>query len=91
MRSCNGIRRWIAIGGTALCLGSAACDPVLDVEGAFFPGWMVCILVAIALTVLLRFVFARLRIETSLGPLLIVYPSLTAGLALLLWLALYRT
>jgi YtcA family len=68
----------------------AACDPLVDVAGAFFPGWMVCILVAIASTTLLRHFLSRAQLEPSLGPLLIIYPSLAATIALVLWLGLYR-
>jgi YtcA-like protein len=87
----GGMKRWTTAGGATLVCCSGGCDPIFDVEGAYFPGWMLCILVAIALTVLLRFVFVRARIEESLGPLLIIYPSLMAGLTLLLYLALYRS
>ncbi len=74
---------------TAL-LPCAACDPLVDVAGAFFPGWMLCTLAGIAATVLVRYLLARARIEPSLGPLLVVYPSLAATIALALWLGFYR-
>ena len=68
----------------------AGCAPLVDVAGAFFPAWMLCILIGIAATVLLREVLARTRLEASLGPLLVVYPSLAAAISLFLWLVLYR-
>jgi YtcA family len=71
-------------------LTCTACDPLLDVAGAFFPAWLLCILVAIVLTALLRVVLARTRLEPSLGPLLVIYPSLAATIALALWLGFYR-
>jgi hypothetical protein len=52
---------------------------------------MLCILLGIGSTVCLRYVFARARLEPWLGPLLIVYPSLSALIALALWLVLYRS
>ncbi len=83
------------LGWTALVLAPAfvacaACDPLVDVAGAFFPGWMVCILLAIASTALVRHFLSRTQLEPSLGPLLIVYPSLAATIALALWLGFYR-
>jgi hypothetical protein len=83
------------VGGGVLVLAAAfvpfpACDPLVDVAGAFFPGWMLCILCGIALTVLVRQILWRARIEPFLGPLLVVYPSLAAAIALVLWLELYR-
>jgi hypothetical protein len=71
-------------------LPCVACDPLVDVAGAFFPAWMLCILGGIAATVLVRYVLSRTRLESSLGPLLIVYPSLAATIALALWLGFYR-
>jgi hypothetical protein len=71
-------------------LSCAACDPLVDVAGAFFPAWLLCILVAIVLTALLRVVLARTRLEPWLGPLLVIYPSLAAAIALALWLGFYR-
>jgi hypothetical protein len=68
-----------------------AWDPLVDVAGAFFPAWMVCILAGIAFTVVARYVLSRTHLEPSLGPLLLVYPSLAVTIALALWLGLYRT
>jgi YtcA-like protein len=68
----------------------AACAPLVDVAGAFFPAWMFCILVGVTATVLLRQLFARMRLEASLGPLLLVYPSLAAAISLALWVIVYR-
>jgi hypothetical protein len=71
-------------------MACAACDPLVDVAGAFFPGWMVCVLLGIASTALVRQLLLRAQLEPSLGPLLIVYPSLATTIALVLWLGLYR-
>ena len=75
----------------AAFLPGATCNPLFDVAGAFFPGWMLCILAGIAATVFLRYVLAKTRLEPSLGPLLLVYPCLAALIALALWLGLYRS
>jgi hypothetical protein len=69
---------------------SASCDPLIDVAGAFFPAWILCIAIAIVATALLRLVFARARIEPSLGPLVIIYPSLATAIALGSWLIFFR-
>src|SRR2546427_82192 len=36
--------------GAALILCTAACDPVLNVAGSFFPAWMVAMVVVVGLT-----------------------------------------
>ena len=71
-------------------LACTSCDPLIDVAGAFFPAWMLCILVAIAATVLLRFVFARTGLEPNLGPLIFIYPSLATAIAFACWVLIYR-
>jgi hypothetical protein len=71
-------------------LACVACDPLVDVAGAFFPGWMLCILAGVAATVLVRYLFSRAGLEPSLGPLIVIYPSLAATIALALWLGFYR-
>ena len=78
---------WYAI---ALAFGCSSCDPLIDVAGAFFPAWILCIFVAIAATALLRVAFARTGIERSLGPLVIVYPSLATALAFGCWVIFFR-
>ena len=72
----------------ALC--AAACDPIVNIEGSFFPAWMLCIIVGIGLTVALRYVFVLLRLEPHLGPPVLIYPSLGLLLAMVTWLVLYR-
>jgi len=72
---------------TLLC---ASCDPLIDVAGAFFPAWILCIAVAIAATVLLRVVFARAGIEPSLGPLLLIYPCLATAISFACWVLFFR-
>jgi hypothetical protein len=76
--------------GAATLLGSG-CDPIVNVQGSFFPAWIVCMAVGLVLTVALRQLFAVIRIEPHLGPLLLIYPSLWTLLTLAMWLALYRT
>jgi hypothetical protein len=97
-RSCERTRRAqrtrldgaAASASAAVLAPCAGCAPLVDVAGAFFPAWMLCILAGIAATVLFREVLARARLESSLGPLLVVYPSLAAAISLFLWIVLYR-
>ena len=41
-------------------------------------------------TILLRFLFAALRLERNLGPLVLVYPCLLLLLSCLAWLVLFQ-
>ena len=78
-------------GAAVLALVGAGCDPTLNVEGSFFPAWIVSMVIGLALTLVVRYVFAVARLEPHLGPLLLIYPSLGLLLTLLTWLVLYRT
>jgi len=61
--------------------------PSFDILGSFFPAWLVCLVVAILLTVVSRALLSR-YVEI-VWPVL-VYPSLAAVFTFALWLALFR-
>jgi hypothetical protein len=61
--------------------------PSFDILGSFFPAWLVCLVLAILLTVVSRMLLNR---HVQIAWPVLVYPSLTAVFALLSWLALFR-
>ncbi len=67
----------------------AGCEraPSFNIVGSFFPAWLLCLVVAVLLTVVSRTLLNR-YVEI-VWPVL-VYPSLTAIFALASWLALFR-
>ena len=67
----------------------AGCSraPSVDVLGSFFPAWLVCFIVAIVLTALVRLALWRLQIKVALP--ILVYPSLAAVFTFALWLIFY--
>jgi hypothetical protein len=83
-------RRPVAAPWLALTLFSSGCDPTFNLWGSMFPAWVSCLLVAVVLAVLARIGLARAGLETHLGPLVVVYPSLLVLLACLSWLFLFR-
>jgi hypothetical protein len=74
-----------------LVLVTAGCDPIVNIGGTFFPGWMVAILIGSALTVAVRYLFVITRLEPHLGPLALIYTSLGLLLSVVSWLILYRS
>jgi len=78
-------------GAVVLALVVVGCDPTLNIEGSFFPAWIVAMVMGLALTLVARYVFALLRLEPHLGPLVLIYPSLGLLFTLVTWLVLYRT
>src|SRR5262245_26776490 len=69
----------------------SGCDPILNIGGTFFPGWMAAILIGSALTVAIRYVFVFTGLEPHVGPLALIYTSLGVLLSVVSWLILYRS
>jgi hypothetical protein len=69
-------------------LASCSRAPSFDILGSFFPAWLVCLAVAILLTVFARWVLLRLHVALVLP--ILVYPSLTVLFAFVLWLVFFR-
>jgi len=70
---------------------AAACDPVVDIAGAFFPGWLAAVLIGAGLTAAIRYLFVVTRLEPHLGPPALIYASLGLLLITASWLVLYRS
>jgi len=88
----SGSRRARALLAAAVLAPVAAgCDPVINVFGSFFPAWVVCMVVGIALTIAIRPLLVVLGLERHLGPLLLIYPSLGLLLTMLTWLVFFRS
>ncbi|MGZ5052637.1 MAG: YtcA family lipoprotein [Methylobacter sp.] len=76
---------------TALVLSLllTACDPMVSLEGSFWPAWIICILAGLAASMLLMWQFIRLRLAPYLGPPLLIAPSLWALCSFVIWLLFY--
>jgi hypothetical protein len=61
--------------------------PSFNIVGSFFPAWLLCLVVAVLLTVVSR---ALLNRYVEIVWPVLVYPSLTAIFALASWLVLFR-
>jgi YtcA family len=62
--------------------------PSFDILGSFFPAWLVCLLLALLLTIGVRWLLMRVGVVLSIPVL--TYPSLIALFTLSLWLAFFR-
>lgn len=72
----------------ALVLTGCGRAPSFDILGSFFPAWLVCLALGIAVTVAARWLLSRLPLVIALPVL--TYPSLTALFSFAVWLALFR-
>jgi hypothetical protein len=63
--------------------------PSVDVLGSFFPVWMFCIGAGILLTLAVRFLLIRVKLDGEVGPRVIVYPGMVALFACAIWLGCF--
>jgi len=85
----NAIRRSVCAALVPALLLMTGCGraPSFDILGSFFPAWLLCLVIAILLTVISRVLLSR-YVEI-VWPVL-TYPSLTAVFTFALWLVLFR-
>ncbi|MCE3236351.1 MAG: hypothetical protein K0Q50_2542 [Vampirovibrio sp.] len=71
--------------------GLSGCQrgPSVDIFGSFFPVWFFCLLGGFTLTFIARSLLVRTRLDQDIGPLVIVYPCLTALFSSVLWLIFF--
>ncbi len=66
-----------------------ACDPMLSLQGSFWPAWIICILSGLAASMLLMWQLVHYRLAPHLGPPLLIAPSLWALCTFSIWLVFY--
>jgi hypothetical protein len=81
-------RAWSAILLMSVMVASCARAPSFDILGSYFPAWLVCLALALLLTVLARAFLLRLQIEVTAPAVL--YPSLLAIFTFSQWLIFLR-
>ncbi len=72
-----------------LALQLVACDPLLSIQGSFWPPWIVCMVVGVALTVVASQLFYWMKLDPYLGHPLLIYTSLWALFTFATWLLGY--
>jgi YtcA family len=72
-----------------LCAGCSRA-PSINVLGSFFPAWMVCIIAAVVLAFVARFLLLKFQLESEVGNLGLFYPCVVIFLACALWLLFFR-
>ena len=84
LRDSRSVKHQLLVFLIALQLAGCSRAPSFDVLGSFFPAWLVCFIVAIVLTSLVRLALVRLHMKVALP--ILVYPSLAAVFTFGLWL-----
>ncbi len=83
--------RCCRVPSTAALLSMTSCDraPAFNILGSYFPSWMLCMFVAVVLTVIVRLLVRHFGVENRLEPLVATYPCLTACFAFSTWLLFF--
>ncbi|HKD86582.1 MAG TPA: YtcA family lipoprotein [Terriglobales bacterium] len=88
-------RGWVGVVALAVSIAvtllAAGCSraPSFNLLGSFFPAWLLCGALGIALTVVARVVFVRTNFEKELAPLILVYPCLALFFTFTIWLLFF--
>jgi len=84
----NGLRLCALL--PTILLAGCTRAPSVDIIGSFFPGWLICLTIAVLLVFVVRWVLVKFRLESEVGPLALFYPSLVTLLTSALWLLYFR-
>ena len=75
-------------GSAASLIGLVGCSsaPTQNILGSYFPSWMICALVGIGATIVVRQFLVATGIDKALPAPLVVYLALTVAFAFATWL-----
>ena len=77
----------LAVLGGLLFLPGCSC--IQEIGGAYFPAWLLSILIGWVLTAIVRFIFVKIGIDGWLKPRSIGYPALGVFFTLLIYLLFF--
>jgi hypothetical protein len=83
--------RWVRAGMSApgcvvLVLAGCSSAPSRNILGSYFPSWMICALVGMGATVVLRLVLTKLGIDAELPIPIVTYLAFATAVSLGMWL-----
>lgn len=76
--------QWVTL--TLIAVFLAGCDPLVSLQGSFWPPWIIVMVAALPLTWLISQLFDRLGIADFIRPPLLIYPTLWALITFICWL-----
>ena len=85
----TGLIPWLLVSVSG-CGRAGFHSPAIDVLGSYFPAWMICMLIGLALTLIARLLLAALKLDTWLRPAPLIYPCLMVVFTMAVWLAFFQ-
>lgn len=67
-------------------LAGCSSAPSRNILGSYFPSWMVCVLVALGLTALVRAILIKTGVDAAVPAPLVVYLAMTVAFTFAMWL-----
>ncbi len=71
-------------------LGGCAHSPTVDVVGSYFPAWMLCIIVGLVITIIVRLLLIGFGIYPHLRLKPLVFSCMTIFFTLAVWLVVFK-
>jgi hypothetical protein len=65
-------------------------SPTIDIVGSYFPAWVLCIVLGLALTLVSRQLLVGFKLNVHLLPAALVYPCMIILFTLAVWLAFFK-
>lgn len=75
---------------TLSLLGGCSAAPSRSILGSYFPTWMICVLIAIGLTIVVHVALKKVGLADELPAPMVVYLAFTVAFSFGLWLLWLR-
>jgi len=83
------MKRIVTAASLMMAVALSGCSCIQEIGGAYFPAWLLSILVGWLLTGVIRFILIKVGIDGWIRPRSIGYPSLVVFLTLLIYLIFF--
>ena len=81
--------RWVTALAILAMLTMTGCDPQLNIAGAYFPAWLLCMIGGLLSFWVIHLIFLRTGIIPFLVPITLVYAALLISLICGIWLIFF--
>jgi len=83
--------RWVSALAVLVMLTMTGCDPQLNIAGAYFPAWLLCMIGGLLAFWVIHLFFLRTGLIPFLIPIPLVYAALLVSLVCGIWLLFFST